>query len=110
MTIRNYLFLRTTLVWMPVVGAGVLGVVWLSEVIPIETTWMAAVIAAWLVTCFAVLVPYSSARIKCPRCGKPLGIAALAANRKQLANCVNACPHCGVSFDEEMPAKPTGTP
>jgi DNA-directed RNA polymerase subunit RPC12/RpoP len=105
-TIRNYLFLRTTGVSILAVAAGILALLALSKFIPIEGTWFAAATVTWLVAWFTMLIPYSR-RIRCPRCNKALGIAALTANMKQRSDRVNVCPHCGVGFDEPM-EKPVG--
>jgi hypothetical protein len=44
-------------------------------------------------------------QIPCPKCHKPLGrIGFRAANAGGLA-AAGRCPHCGVSFDEQVPEK-----
>jgi DNA-directed RNA polymerase subunit RPC12/RpoP len=49
---------------------------------------------------------WSLFEIRCPNCSKPLGMSGfLGAIERPRATSARRCPHCGISFDSEMPTR-----
>ena len=104
MTLRNYLERIRTKRFMAVGAVAIPS--WIAGfVAPKGSTIQIVGIVVFLV---AVLVGVVSVgRIKCPRCGKPLGIVAQHQRRfgERLMR-VDRCRNCGFGLDEEIPGAP----
>jgi uncharacterized membrane-anchored protein len=104
MTIRDYLRRRVALI-KPVSTAGTLALLVLGFRLRGERyhpapgdAWVYAAMLAVVGTVLVVLL-WGQARLRCPRCGQNLSKLALLF--AYAPDKVTACPHCGVSFDEE---------
>jgi hypothetical protein len=69
--------------------------------------WVFLIYFASLMAMFAglIILIYKVARIQCPVCRGPLGIPV----KRSLRRFDGPCPHCGTSFDDEMPSDPPVT-
>jgi hypothetical protein len=103
MTIREFLGRRSwqypnrTVMFLLVAGA---------LVTTVTHAYITRFICAVVILAVVVAAFSSQFRIPCPNCGKSLGMAgfrAAHAGPRDGSRVPSSCPHCGVSFDDELP-------
>lgn len=103
MTLRDYIeerYWRGILIALPVAIPSAL----IALIAPKESLLQFISIAAFLLSILVSTIWVG--RLRCPRCGKPLGM--VAQNRKWLTRQIfglNRCRSCGLRVDEEIGAK-----
>jgi hypothetical protein len=83
--------------------AALIGLVIVAVVASItdDFTW-SPIVQAGLATCLAIMF-FATARVRCPKChGDLWGISRSVMAPEFAKDRVKFCPHCGVSFDEEL--------
>lgn len=96
-TIRDYLkrrYLRETLISICLYGTALLFFAVAAFRHRPSTGWIVTLVVLTIWVWFAWM-----RGVRCPRCSRPLGKVAIRA----VWGTVKQCPHCGASFDEQMP-------